>query len=312
MHWLIDFCLRSWRVFKHSFERFNENRAGTHGAALSFYAVFALPPLLLLLVMVTTLFIDVDTIRSFFIEQAGRIAGRTGTDMVTLILENSKRPDSSSNIFAGLVSVCMVIYSATGIFAQLQDTLNIMWGVKVRPEVSIQRMFVVRLVSFALILFLGATVLITILLEVGLAVVENIMTKRFEILEQIYFFQNLNRGIFFVVLTVMFAAIFRFLPDVRVPWRGVFAGSLFTSLALSLSKFLIAWFLSTAQLGTAYGTLGSLIIFLFWLHLNMQIFLFGAEFTEAFALESGVPIKPMDYAMWLPGRTPHNRPPASM
>lgn len=311
MSGFIAFCKRTWWVFKHSFDRFNENRAGTHGAALSFFTVFALPPLLLLLVMVTTLFLDIETVRAFMIEQAGRIAGRTGTDMVTLILENAKRPDAN-NLFAGMVSVAMVIYSATGIFAQLQDTLNIMWGVKVRPEVSIQRMFVVRLISFALILFLGATVLITILLEVGLAVVENVMTQRFEILEEIYFFQNLNRGIFFVVLTIMFAAIFRFLPDVRVPWRGVFAGAFFTSLILSLSKFLIAWFLSTAKLGTAYGTLGSLIIFLFWLHLNMQIFLFGAEFTEAFAIESGVPIKPMDYAMWLPGRTPHNQPPASM
>ncbi|HEY9842433.1 MAG TPA: YihY/virulence factor BrkB family protein, partial [Candidatus Obscuribacterales bacterium] len=182
----------------------------------------------------------------------------------------------------------------------------------VRPEVSLERMVTARLISFALILALGMLVLSTILLEVGLAVVENVVTRRFEILVTVHAFQNLNRGISFLVLTLLFAALFKFLPDVRIGWKDVVAGAFFTALALTVSKFLISWFLSTAHLGSAYGAMGSVIIFLFWLYLNIQIFLFGAEFTEALACANGAPIRPAEYAIWLPGRTPVGKPPAKM
>lgn len=298
---ILSFINRIGRVLKLSFDKFQANKASTQGAALSFFMVFALPPILLLLVMIATLFLDDQTVSNWLLTQARLSSGQMGQDIVKVILDNATRPDAN-NVFAGAVSVGTLIFSATGIFAQLQDTLNTMWGVRIKPEVSLQRMIWARIVSFMLILASGLTVLLTILLEVGLAVVENFVTTQFEILSQIHLFQALNRGIFFVILFLLFAAVFRFIPDVKVRWRNVFAGALFTSLALSLSRFVIGWFLSTFNLGTAYGTLGSLIIFLFWLHLNMQIFLFGAEFTESWAKEAGAPLEPADYATWLPGR----------
>lgn len=307
---MLSLLNRFGRVLIRAFNQFNENRAGTQGAALSFFTVFALPPLLVLLVMVATIFLDDTIVNNWLLVQAQRGGGELGASMVKLILDNMRRPEGS-NIFAGLVSFSMLVFSATNIFASLQDILNTIWGVKVRPEVTIMRMIVARLNSFALILALGLTVLATILLEVGLAVAQNFVTSHFEILNRIFFFQNLNRGIGFVLITMMFVAIFKFLPDVKMRWRDVLIGALFTSVSLALSRYLISWFLSTAQLGTAYGTMGSLIIFLFWLHLNLQIMLFGAEFTEAWASEGGAPMAPKDYAIWLPGRAPKNVPPAN-
>lgn len=299
------------RVIRSAFDAFNANKGSSQGAALSFFMVFALPPLLVLLVLIASQFVDDALIHGWLLAQARHGGGKLGGEMVEMILTHATRPDPT-NVFAGGISVVMLIFSATGIFAQLQDCLNTIWGVKVRPEASIQRMITARVISFALIVAIGVLILLTILLDVGLAVVENLLTRQFSILSTVHFFQNLNRGTTFVGMTLLFAALFKFLPDVRILWRDVLAGAFFTSLALTLSKFLISWFLSSVNLGSAYGTMGSLIVFLFWLHINMQIFLFGAEFTEALATYEGAPVRPRDYAMWLPGRTPPAAPPAEM
>lgn len=302
---------RSGRLLRQAFDAFNANKAGTQAAALSFFTVFALPPLLVLLLQIASQFVEDNVVRTWLLTQARHGGGKLGVEIVEVILSHATRPDES-NFFAGVVSVLMLIFSATGIFAQLQDILNTTWGVKVRPEVSIQRMIFARVISFALILAIGAMILLTILLDIGLAVVETFLTRQFEILNTIHLFQNLNHVFTFVGMTLLFTALYKFLPDVNIRWRDVLAGALFTSCCLSLSRFVIGWFLGMVHLGSAYGTMGTLIVFLFWLHLNMQIFLFGAEFTEALALANGAPIRPADYAIWLPGRTPPTKPPAKM
>ena len=214
-------------------------------------------------------------------------------------MENASHPDGLS--FAALISVGVLIFSATNVFAQMQDSLNTIWGVSIRPEVNIKVMLLSRVWSFGLILALGFLVVVLLFVDVIIALLQNTLGSQLNILETLHFYKLTSLGISFVLLTLILAVTFKVLPDVLIRWRDVWVGSFFTAILLSLSRYLIGFYLSSSNLGSAYGAAGSTIIFLFWLYLNIQLFLLGAEFTESFAREFGAAVKPSKYAVWLPG-----------
>lgn len=291
---------RIFAVLKSTVTEFGSDNASQHGAALSFFTVFALPPLLVLLVMILSLFIDGSTVETQILDQVRRAAGKTSADVVQTILENANKP-GSSNFFAASVSLGVLLFSASNVFAQLQSTLNTIWGVVIHPSVGLKAMLKTRLLSFGLIVSTGFMVVVLLLIDLILAVLQNTLGAQLGILEHLHFFKLLNLGISFVLLTGVLATLFKTLPDVQIRWRDVAAGAIFTASLLSLSKFVISWYLSSSDMGSAYGAAGSTIIFLFWLYLNIQIFLLGAEFTESYAREFGSGILPDKNAMWRKG-----------
>lgn len=291
------FLRRLFAVLKSTVKEFGSDNASQHGAALSFFTVFALPPLLVLLVMLLSLFLDGSTVETQILDQVRRAAGTTSADVVETILENANKP-GNSNFFAAAVSLGVLIFSASNVFAQLQSTLNTIWGVVVNPKVGLKAMLKTRLLSFGLILSTGFMVVVLLLIDLILAVLQSTLGAQLGILEHLHFFKLLNLGISFVLLTGVLATLFKTLPDVKIRWRDVAAGAVFTASLLSVSKFVISWYLSTSNMGSAYGAAGSTIIFLFWLYLNIQIFLLGAEFTESFAREFGSGLQPDKNAMW--------------
>lgn len=284
-------------------QAFMANKNSSHGAALAFFTLFALPPLLVLLVLIVSLVVDNSTVQAQVLIEVRKIGGQTGVDVIRTILENATRPDGG-NQFAALISLGMLIFSASNIFAQLQDTLNTIWGVRLRPESNIQGMVISRLLSFVLILGLCVLMMVLLLVDVTLALVQNFLSGRYLWLDQLQPFQTLGNLISFAVLTGIFAMLFKVMPDIRIAWRDVMVGSVVTALLMTLSRVLIGWYLSSSSLGTAYGAAGSTIVFLFWIYLMNQVFLFGAEFTEVYAREYGSPFQPRSYARWLPGREP--------
>lgn len=292
--------MRLFAVLKSTVTEFSSDNASQHGAALSFFTVFALPPLLVLLVMILSLFIDGSTVETQILDQVHKAAGKTSAEVVRTILENANKP-GNSNFFAASVSLGVLLFSASNVFAQLQFAINSIWGVMVNPKVGLKTMLKTRFLSFGLILSTGFMVVILLLVDVVLAVLQNTLGARLGILEEIYFFKLTNLGLSFVILTGVLATVFKVLPDVQIRWRDVAAGAVFTAAMLSLSKFLIGWYLGSSDMGSAYGAAGSTMIFLFWLYLNMQIFLLGAEFTESYAREFGSGIKPDHNAMWRKG-----------
>lgn len=292
--------LRLFAVLKSMVTEFASDNASQHGAALSFFTVFALPPLLVLLVMTLSLFIDGSTVETQILDQVRKAAGKTSAEVVSTILENANKP-GNSNVFAASVSLGVLLFSASNVFAQLQSTINAMWGVVVNPKVGLKAMLKTRFLSFGLILSTGFMVVVLLLVDVILAVLQNTLGAQLGILEEISFFKLMNLGISFVILTGVLATLFKVLPDVRIRWRDVAAGAVFTAAMLSISKFVISWYLSTSDMGSAYGAAGSTMIFLFWLYLNIQIFLLGAEFTESYAREFGSGIEPDHNAMWRKG-----------
>lgn len=293
------------KVLLRTFYAFLEDKVSQRGAALSFFTVFALPPLLVLVVMLLGLILDDTAVQARIVLEVSKVGGENSKAVVQTILKNMTQPNQS-NLFALGVSLSMLFFSASNVFAQLQDALNTIWGVRVKPGVEIKALVQARLLSFALILALALIGLLLVFLDIALNILQNTLAPQMGWLDEIHVFQYLSMGLSFFLLIGMMAAIFKILPDVEVAWQDVFIGSFFTALLLSLSKILIAWYLGHSNLGSAYGAAGSTILFLFWLYLNIQLFLLGAEFTEAYAHEYGSAIKPSAYAIWLPNQGPES------
>lgn len=297
---------RVYSVLKATASAFTQDKVTQRGAALSFFTVFALPPLLVLLVMLLSLVLDAATVQNRILQEVQKAGDPNTLDVVQTILSNANPPDGS-NRFAAIVSLSMLLFSATNVFAQLQDMLNTIWGVRVRSDIQIWGLVKIRLLSFGVILSLGLLIVVSTFLEVGLSVFQNLLQGHLHWLEHqmawlstLQFFKGISRSLSFLLLIGVLAAVFKILPDVRVSWRDVFIGAFFTACLLSISRFLIGWYLSSSAIGSAYGAAGSTILFLFWMYLNIQLFLLGAEFTEALAEEYGRSIQPRSYAEWLP------------
>lgn len=283
-----------------------EDKISQRGAALAFFTIFALPPLLVLLVIILGFFLEDTNIQRRILVEAKLAGGQSVADVVRTIFKNANQPQDS-NLFAVTVSLAMLSFSATNLFAQLQDTLNAIWGVRVRPGIGIKALIQSRVLSFVLILALGLLVIIMVLLDVGLALVYNTVSAQLGWLEDIHFYKYLSLSISLGLLIVVLASIFKVLPDVHVSWKDVFVGACITALLLSFSKFVISYYLSHSNLGSAYGAAGSTILFLFWTYLNIQIFLVGAEITEIYAHNYGSAITPRSYACWLHHKDPQQQ-----
>lgn len=301
---------RVYSVLQATASAFSQDKVTQRGAALSFFTIFALPPLLVLLVMLLSLVLDGATVQQRILEEVQKSGDPNTIEVVSTILKNANPPDGS-NRFAAIISLSMLLFSASNVFAQLQDMLNTIWGVRVRSDIKIWGLVKMRLLSFGVIVSLGLLIVVSTFLEVGLSVLQNLLLGHLHWLDQqmvwlnnLQFFKWLSRSISFLLLIGVLAAVFKVLPDVKVSWQDVFIGAFFTACLLSISRFLIGWYLSSSTMGSAYGAAGSTILFLFWMYLNIQLFLLGAEFTEALAEEYGRSIQPRSYAEWLPGRAP--------
>lgn len=282
---------------------FSEDKVSQRGAALAFFTVFALPPLLVLLVIFLSFVLDDVNVQQRILSEVQKAGGKNTASVIGTIFENANQPQQS-NFFAVTVSLSMLAFSATNLFAQLQDTLNTIWGVRVKPGIGIKALIKSRLLSFSLILALGALVILMVLLDVGLAILQKTLAAQLGWLEQVHFYKYLSQTLSFAIFIAVVASIFKILPDVRVAWKDVFVGAVITALMLSLSKIGISYYLSHSHMGSAYGAAGSTILFLFWAYLNIQIFLIGAEITEVYAHRFGSAIQPTSYAVWLPGKAP--------
>lgn len=301
------YALRIWAVIKCTVFEFFQDGATLYGAALSFFALFALPPLLVLLMLLLGYFVDGTLIQEQILTQVRLAGGQTHAQVVKTILENVTEP-GQTNAFAIMISLGVIAFSASNIFVQLQRTLNTIWGVKPNPNAGLKELVQARLLSFGMILSLSFLVVMLLILDVALSLIENTMGLQLGLLEELQLFKLINMGISFVVLTLTLIGIFKVLPDVTTRWRDVSIGALVTAFLLSISKYFIGYYLSTSNLGSAYGAAGSTILFSFWLYLNILIFLMGAEFAESYAREFGEPFKPKNIAQWREDAHPDEAP----
>jgi membrane protein len=259
-------------------------------AALSFYTFFSLPALLSLLLLLVGTITDPLEVERAITAQVGGLIGRAGADQVGTILTHARQTyvDQSA---AALLGIAAVLFGATTAFAQLQDALNRVWGVKPDPTRGQIRTFLIkRVFSFGVVLAVAFLLLVSLALSAGLAAFGGLVTAKLGAPEALL--AGGNWVLSFAVVAALFAVMFNLLPDARITWTDVWAGALGTALLFVLGKSVIGFYLGRSDPGSAYGAAGSLAIVLIWVYYSSMIVLFGAEFTRVWAERYGRGVKP--------------------
>lgn len=266
------------KVFKQAFRDFSEDECPVRAAALAYYTVFALPPLLLLLLMLAGVVWDPSDVRRAMETQFATLVGAQGATAIHGMLQSADKPDSGG-VLATVASVGMLVFGATGAFLQLQAALNRAWEVEPDPQRRGMRSFVTkRLLSVGMILAIAFLMLVSLALSALISAAGDRLSFIPEPLLQL-----VNFTTSFAVMTVLFAAMFKVLPDTTIAWRSVWVGAVVTSLLFVLGKFGIGLYIGRSSPGDAFGAASALAVILVWIYYAAMIVLYGAEFTQAWA-----------------------------
>jgi len=284
-----------------------QDKAARLGAALSYYTIFALPPLFIIVIFVASLFLDEHSVRSGLLEQVGGLVGKKGAEAIESTLAASN--PQATGLLASILAVATLILTATGLFIELQSDLNTIWGVEEKPGQGIWGFIKNRLLSFAMVVGIGFLLLVSLVVSAALAALGKYFSGLLPGLTILWTLVNIV--VSFGVITVLFAMIFKILPDVNVPWRDVWMGAALTALLFTFGKSLLGVYLGRNSAVTAYGAAGSLVLLLLWVYYSSQILFLGAEFTKVFSFHYGTQPEPKAHAQWikptkaaLPRRTP--------
>lgn len=285
---------RAFSLLKQSFSDFFEDRCFRMAAALAFYTLFALGPLLVLIVMICSIIWDPSRIQGVLEQEIQQVLGADGAAQVKTMLESAAQSEKSW--LAGIFSTLMLIFGATGLVGQLQYSINDAWGVEPDPRRSTWRIFLIkRLVSFAMICAVAFLLLVSLVLS-------SLVTAAGDAFASVLPFSGtvlsvLDIAVSLLVIVALFAAMFKFLPDADVRWSDVGVGALITALLFVVGKYAIGAYLGSKNMESAYGAAGSLALVLIWVYYSSIIFFFGVEFTQAWARQRGSGVKPSEGAV---------------
>ena len=276
-------------LFGKAFQEWNEDKCPTLGAALAYYTVFSLAPLVLVLLAVFgMIFGNSEVARQKIIEQLQYLVDPSAVKVIEDIAANTAKPNASGA--AAVIGILVALFGASGVFGQLQDALNTIWGVKLKPGRGIWRFLRSRFLSFAMVAGVSFLLLVSLTIESILHALSSYLKASFPggdvVALCVFVLFDL------AVIVFLFAMIFRYLPDVELKWRDVLIGAGLTALLFYVGKFVLGIYLGSGAAGSAYGAASSLITLLLWVFYSAQIVLFGAEFTQVYANTYGSHIRP--------------------
>jgi membrane protein len=283
-----------WALFSETFNCWQEDKAQRMGAALAYYAAFSMAPLLVLLLAVANFIYKEDTLARVH-EQIALMAGNNAAEAIIATIRGAQ--DTTGGLTAAILSTATLVLGATGMFGQLQDAMNTIWGVTPKPRRLWADILRARALSFLMVLAVCFLLLVSLALTAFLANV----TKYFQ--ELLPFTGSIWPVVDFVfsfaVTTVLFAAIFKILPDVHIAWRDVWLGAAATAALFAVGKIGIGFYLGRSSFASAYGAAGSLLVVLAWVYYSAQIFFFGAEFTWVYTKHYERRVRPARGAVFL-------------
>lgn len=283
-----------WRLLKATFDAWNNDNATRLGAALAYYTVFAIAPLLVIVIFIASLVLDVNTVRSGLFEQVGGLVGKKGAEFIESALRASN-PHGQGLVASG-VAVVTLILTASGLFMELQSDLNTIWGVEAKSGLGIWGFIKNRLLSFAMVVTIGFLLLVSLVVSTAIAALGKYFSALIPGMDILWLI--VNDAVSFGVVTVLFAMVFKILPDVKIAWRDVWIGAAITSALFTIGKFLLGLYLGRTSTVSAYGAAGSLVLLLLWVYYSAQILFFGAEFTRVYANRFGERLQPKSHAQW--------------
>lgn len=279
-------------------QKFTADRATRLAAALAYYSIFSLTPLLIILTGIAGRFLGPEIGTDEIGQQIEQIVGTEAASLIQSMIDGFSQPASFT--LTTVISLGIMFWGASNIFNHLKETLNIIWGVKPKPGVESTLAFIRgRLLAFALIFGAGfllvAYFLLNTLVAAAIPIITRYVPDWLEVIPDWRTIQIAQFALVFVVATVLFAIFYRILPDVEIAWRDVWVGALVTSLLFGIGTFALSIYFSFYS-SSLYGAAGSLMVVLLWFYYSAQIFLFGAEFTQVYSTRFGSQIRPADYA----------------
>jgi len=289
------FFSNSFGLFKQTFSEWLEDKAPQLGAALAYYTVFSLAPLVLVLLAIVGLIFRNDPGGAWnkITEQMSYFLDKSAVEVVQNIAQKAAQPNKS--LLATIIGILLALFGASGVFGQLQDALNTIWGVKAKPGGGIWAFLRSRFLSFAMVGGICFLLLVSLTLESVLKgfshYIQGVLPGGIVIAMAVYWIFDL------AVIILLFAIIFKFLPDAKIQWRDVWIGAAMTAIFFAIGKWALGLYLGSGSAASAYGAASSLITLLLWVYYSSQILLFGAEFTQVYASQAGRVIAPDEDAI---------------
>lgn len=270
-------------VLSETWTEWNLNNATRLGAALAYYTVLSIAPLLVIVIAIAGLAFGREAAQGHIYWEIRDLVGPDGARAIQAMIEGASKP--ASGIAATLLGFLMLAFAATSVVAELRSSLNVIWNVPAKAEFSLRDLLLERSNALVVVLGCGFLLLVSLIISAGLAAVGEFAAYYLPASESVL--QWINFAVSLAVITGIFAVLFKFLPEVSIHWRDVLLGAGVTALLFSGGKFLIGLYLGKASFGSTYGAAGSLLMVLVWVYYSSQIFFFGAEFTQVFARDYG-------------------------
>jgi membrane protein len=265
-------------ILKDAFFRWNAHNATRMGASIAFYALFSMAPLLLFVVAIASVVFGQGAAQDWILQHVHQLVGQQGTRMVHTLLENQRH---RSGLLASSIGFATLLFGASGVFNELHDALNTIWEVSAPPGYSWKEIIKGRVFAFVMVITVAFVLLILLIISACIAAISKYFNNWIPFPPILLELGNFLFSL--MMIAVLFALIFKYVPQTRISWQDVWMGSVFTSLLFTIGKSLLGIYLGEASVGSAYGAAGSLVAVVAWVYYSAQIFLYGAEFTWMYA-----------------------------
>ncbi|PZF72935.1 YihY/virulence factor BrkB family protein [Taibaiella soli] len=289
--------IKKWfGILKSTVNEFGRDNGMKLSASLAYYTIFSIGPMLLLIISLTGLFFEKRDITQDVYSQIRSLIGQDGAQELLSIIRNMQQQNSAAKY--GIISIVILFFGASGVFVEIQTSINYIWSLKAKPTRGWLKFLQDRLLSFSLIAGIGFLLIVSLFVNTLMDLLSQQLQRLFSI-ENVLLFKALNLIILFGIITLLFAVIYKVLPDAKIAWKDAFVGASFTGILFLLGKFLIGFYLGNSKFGNTYGAAAALILILSWIYYSAIILYMGAEFTKVYALRVGKGIRPYKTAVFI-------------
>lgn len=285
-----------FKLVKLAVKSFSEDECMKLSASLSFYTIFALAPVLIIVISLAGLFFGVEAAQGKVYLEMQKLIGSDAAKQIQDIIANVQV--RRNGMLGTLVGLGILIIGATGVFSEIQSSINYIWSIRAKPKKGILKFILNRIISFSLVVSIGFLLLVSLAVNLLIELLTSRLAYQFSKFD-IQLFYYLNIVVIFVVISALFTVIFKVLPDARISWKDSKIGAAFTAFLFIIGKFLIGFYIGNPKLGVTYGAAASVIVIMLWVYYTSIILYLGAEFTRVYSTEAGGGIKPNQQAVYI-------------
>jgi len=285
-----------WNIFKKAGASFVADNGMKLSASLSYYTIFSLCPILIIIMSLAGVVFGKDAVQGKIYHQIKGLVGSDAAIQVQEIIGNIEKSQHGTG--GAIIGAILLIFGATGVFTEIQDSINYIWSVKAKPKKGWLKYLSNRAISFSLLLGIGFVLLVALVINALMDILNDRLEKILPTYS-VYLFYVVSLIVILIIISLLFTIIFKVLPDAVIAWKDALVGAIFTTVLFLIGKFLIGYYLGNSNIGITYGTAASIVIILLWVYYSSIILYFGAEFTRMYAIHAGKGIKPNDTAVFI-------------